>query len=153
MVFLSTNFKRIKNLINNKMNNYSKMYWLTRLDELQGLLIFLMVTCFILCLVILIGSLISSDFDEFKSNEEIEVRKGVRQKLRGKVKWIFPLGILFLILKIFIPNKTEAIIIVAGGKTLDYVQKDTSLSKIPYQTTAIISDYLDKTIKELKDKK
>jgi len=48
------------------------------------------------------------------------------------------------------PSKNDMILIYAGGKTMDYVQKDTSLQKIPYQTTAIISDYLDKTIKEMK---
>jgi hypothetical protein len=48
------------------------------------------------------------------------------------------------------PTRNEAILIMAGGKTLDFAQSDTSLSKIPYEATEIISGYLEKSIKELK---
>lgn len=49
----------------------------------------------------------------------------------------------------FIPDKDEAILILAGGATMNYIQKDSSLSKIGPQTTLIISQYLDSKIKEL----
>ena len=43
-------------------------------------------------------------------------------------------------------------LIIAGGKTLDYVQSDTSLQKIPYKATEIIlkkmDEYVDETIKD-----
>ena len=53
-----------------------------------------------------------------------------------------------------IPDRQDAIMIIAGGKAMNYVQSDSSLNKLPYQTTAIISEYLDKQIEELKkDKK
>jgi len=73
-------------------------------------------------------------------------------------KWHRVLSFVFAIISgislIFIPSRDEAIMILAGGKTMDYIQSDTSLNKLPYQTTQIISEYLDKKIKDLKtDKK
>lgn len=50
---------------------------------------------------------------------------------------------------VFLPTQKEAIMIIAGGKTMDFIQKDTSVRKIPHQTTEFISEYLDKQIKEL----
>lgn len=55
-----------------------------------------------------------------------------------------------MLVLIFLPTRNEVIAIYAGGKTLDFAQQDSSLAKIPAQTTEVISNYLDKMIKEEK---
>jgi hypothetical protein len=37
-------------------------------------------------------------------------------------------------------------LIIAGGKTLDYVQQDTSLQKIPYKASKLILKKMDEYI-------
>jgi preprotein translocase subunit SecE len=119
------------------MDNYSKIYWLTRLDALQ--------TVFII-----IPFLLGVGFMFVSIYNSVEYDKSPKKKS----VWVVGIIISFFsIIACLIPSKNDMILIWAGGKTMDYVQSDTSLSKIPYQTTSIITEYLDKSIQELKDKK
>lgn len=125
------------------MSNYSKIYWLTRLDYLQG---------FFVTMSVLAGLLIVVHFAiKMFSIDDGDDAYSLLNKTKRSLCLI--LCIFLALVSCFIPTKNEAILIMAGGKTLDYVQKDTSLSKVPYQTTAIISEYLDKTLKEMKSDK
>lgn len=57
-----------------------------------------------------------------------------------------------LIGAIFIPSKDEVVFIVAGGKTIDFIKNDSSINKIPSQTTKYISEILQKEINKLDNK-
>jgi hypothetical protein len=131
------------------MSNYFKLYLLTRLDGIIGLSIFLSIILLCAGAVIMIGSPMSKSFDEFYSGDRLVKRVALRDMFLSKLKFIFPFGLLFIILSIFIPTKNEAIFIVAGGKTIDFIQTDTSLCKIPEQTTQIVSAFLDDQIREI----
>ncbi len=135
------------------MNTYSKLYWLTRLDGMHGLFITLTVVFFLAAIAIIIFTLASRDFDEFYTGDKLKVREEFRNKFSNKLKWIFPIAFISLFASILIPTRNEAIFIVAGGKTIDWAMQDTSLCKIPDQTTLILSEFLDKQIKELKNSK
>lgn len=125
------------------MNNITKLYWLTRLDELKDMCVTISILCVVMVLLYIILSAIVMGTDS---------EKGFK-----KYKWLRNLAIIFLplfsITGLFIPTKNEMIFIFAGGKTMDFIQKDTSINKIPGQTTAIISNFLEKQIKELKTEK
>lgn len=121
------------------MNNYSKIYWLTRLDSIQGALIVLFTIIVIAFIIYFIGRGTSIDYD----TEDYDAKFG---KFR---KPAFIVAMISLLIITFLPSKNDMILIYAGGKTMDFVQKDSSINKIPAQTTKIISDYLDKTIKEM----
>lgn len=124
------------------MDNYSKIYWLTRLDNLQAFFqIVFTISATVLFLYHLIMALSIDEKEEYEQNWS---------KYRNLSFWV---GLTALILMVFMPTKNDMILIYAGGKTMDYVQADSSLAKIPYQTTAIISNYLDKSIKEMEGKK
>ena len=69
------------------------------------------------------------------------------------IKLLSPLIIIAACIRLFLPTKNEMIMIYAGGKAMDFVQQDSSINKIPAQSTKIISDYLDKTIEDLKEDK
>lgn len=125
------------------MDNYSKIYWLTRLDYLQGIFIACAIVLGLLIVAHLVNHLI-----KIVEDAEIVILNSVFK--RTITISFFCLSVIAACLT---PTKNEMILIYAGGKTMNYVQSDTSLSKIPYQTTSIISEYLDKSIKELKDKK
>ena len=95
--------------------------------------------CIMLAILIAINYIIKSIEDEYY----------IFTKVYSRTIAIISL-ILCIIITNLIPSKKEAIVILAGGKTMDFVQSDSSLSKIPHQATTIISSYLDKTIKEIK---
>lgn len=127
------------------MSNYSKIYWLTRLDSVHGVLQCLLASAAILLIVYFIFLAVElsdgGDFQKFKKSWS---------KYTSASSWI---GIISVIILIFLPTKNEMILIYAGGKTMDFVQQDSSLSKIPSQSTYIITEYLNKTIKEFDNEK
>lgn len=127
------------------MNNYEKIYWLTRLDNIQSFL----TTGFILSLAVLFMWYMILFIECYDYDDRKEYIKN-HGKYRTTTFW---LAIIFGVLMVFSPSKNDMLLIVAGGKTMDYIEKDTSLSKIPYQTTSIISNYLDKELNELKEGK
>ena len=67
-------------------------------------------------------------------------------------RWSIPFLILFILLQIALPSKTDLIYIVAGGKTLDFVKTDKSIQEIPGNTTEIVNNVLKLGIKELEEK-
>lgn len=127
------------------MNNYEKLYWLTRLDNFQFLLFTLLFICGCVLFFYWIGYFINSDFeDDFEDYKE---------KFGGKAKLCTWIGVISALILTFLPSKDDAVLIFAGGKTMDFVEKDSSINKIPAQTTKIISQYLDKSIKEIENAK
>jgi hypothetical protein len=128
------------------MSNYSKLYWLTRLDNLQSLLVTVLIISIVAIVVYAIIYLINSEW--WDDEEQVSYTKKY-----GKYKtlslWI---AIVTGVLLTFTPTKNELIFIYAGGKTMDFAASDSSLSKIPYQTTKIVSDYLQKQIDETSKK-
>lgn len=134
------------------MNNYSKIYWFTRLDNLNTFLIGAALFFFVLVFIWLMWAYVFSDKMLVNKDEEIEI-DARRKTVTKRAKIFIPIGFLFLLISAFIPTKNEVLLIMTGGKALDFVQSDTSLSKIPSQTTSIISQFLEKQLKELKSEK
>lgn len=126
------------------MDNYSKIYWLTRLDAIHTLFAVVVGVCFTALVLYYISLFVNNDYmdeDDLKNYK----------KNWGKYKTgSFWAGIIATLMLAFMPTKNDMIIIYAGGKTMDYVEQDSSLSKIPYQATKVISDYLDEQISEMK---
>lgn len=128
------------------MSNEAKIYWLTRLDGINGLFIWLSILIGFFIVLIIFSSQASKDFDEFKTGEELKQRIETRKKFTSKIGFLTFLCIFSILVSIFLPTKNEAILITAGGKTMDFIQNDTSINKIPSQTTAIISNFLEKQL-------
>lgn len=128
----------------NKMDNYSKLYWLTRLDGIVAFFSAIASISGIIGLLIGVYYVIVYDKDDMDSIIENKIKSAFKTCC-----FAFPISLLALV---FVPTKNDMIIIYAGGKTMDYVKQDTSLQKIPAQTTKIISNYLDNAIKDLEKK-
>lgn len=128
------------------MSNIALIYWLTRLSNISNFFLTLGVISTIIIGIGILGYSIA--IVNYPTDEE-EVRfRAIRKKFISRT-WI---PILLFIFYILTPNTKEAMLIIAGGKTLDYVQSDTSLQKIPYKTTELIlkkmDEYVDETTKE-----
>jgi Na+/melibiose symporter-like transporter len=121
---------------------YSTIYWITRLDYIQGFFIAIAVAAAIGLAFMLISYFVCSDMDEDEQN-------------KVKLKWAKRLAIVAIsvgFISVFIPSKEDAILIYAGGKAYEYVKSDTSLQKLPYQTTEYLKLIFQKEIDELKKK-
>lgn len=132
------------------MTNYSKLYWLTRLDAINSMGAVMLILSIMAIAITIVFIMISKDFDEFYHSEKLANRIAARKRYSGYIKWYMISFVMGISITMFLPTKNEALFIVAGGKTLDFVSTDTSINKIPEQTTKIISDFLDKQIQELK---
>jgi len=119
------------------------IYWLTRLSSISNLFFGLgMLSGIFIFVGLLAYTFMIMDFPS--DEDEIEYKQK-RKKFFNKI-WV---PILFFVLNILTPNTKEAMLIIAGGKTMDYVQSDTALQKIPYKATELIlkkmEDYIDET--------
>ena len=125
------------------MSNMALIYWLTRLSSISDLFFGLgMLSSIFIFVGVLAYTFMIMDFPS--DENEIEYKQK-RKKFYNKI-WV---PILFFVLNILTPNTKEAMLIIAGGKTMDYVQSDTSLQKIPYKATELIlkkmEDYINET--------
>lgn len=125
------------------MSNIALIYWLTRLSSISDFFL----TLGVISALLISGGVFGYSFailDSYRDEEKVEYKQK-RKKFSNKI-WV---PILFFVLYILTPNTKEAMLIIAGGKTLDYVQSDTSLQKIPYKATELIlkkmEDYIDET--------
>lgn len=116
------------------MSNYSKLYWLTRLDNINDFFHILIAAGIILFFILGFYRLFS-----FLLENEYEKKPWI---------WFMTSSFLFLgvIGNVLTPTKNEAIFIIAGGKVMDFAQNDSSLNKIPEQATKMLSSWMDKEI-------
>ena len=123
------------------MTNTFAIYLLTRLTALQGLFIGISILtgCIVLFAFMYRSIELSNDYEP-DVPKIARVNKIIKSNLIA-----FGVSIISVV---FTPNTKEAMLIIAGGKTLDYVQKDTALQKIPYKATELILHKMDEYIKE-----
>jgi hypothetical protein len=70
------------------------------------------------------------------------------------LKWhkhlfFWPIYITAILGLVFVPTQKEAVVIFAGGKTIDFIEADSSIQKIPHQTTEMISKFMENEILEM----
>jgi hypothetical protein len=125
------------------MSNIALIYWLTRLSSISGFFLALSVISIAIVSIGIAGYSVA--MIDCWTDDKTAKYKIARKKIIGKT-WI---PILLTIVYILTPNTKEAMLIIAGGKTMDYVQSDTSLQKIPYKATELIlkkmEDYINET--------
>ena len=129
------------------MSNTLFIYLLTRLSSIQGLFVGLAIFTGMCALGYFIYTM--SQYDIFYGEKPDE--KKIAAGHKGMKRWGIT-SIIFILFAVMTPDTKEAILIVAGSKTLDYVQKDTSLQKIPYKATELVlkkmEEYIDETTRD-----
>jgi len=119
------------------MSNIALIYWLTRLSSISSFFLVLgIISSFVIGISIIAYSV--AIIDPYVEDDEVRYKQ-IRKKFINKI-WI---PILLFVFYILTPNTKEAMLIIAGGKTIDYVQSDTSLQKIPFKATEVILKKMD----------
>ena len=129
------------------MNNTLFIYLATRLSGIQTISACITVASGISLLILIIYRLVELDdnlIHEYRV-EQTTKRIELNNKKQKIVKRFLFISLFFAV---FTPDTKEAIMIYAGGKTLDYVQKDTSLQKIPYKATELIIKKMDQYLND-----
>lgn len=120
------------------MNIYSKLYWLSRLDNLSCLFRACLIIGIITCLIML----------AYRGMCHVEGAYYKPNYWRRSICIIlFLIGLLGTVL---LPTQKQVIFIVAAGNTIEFAQKDTSIQKVPAQATSLLSNWLEKEINNLK---
>jgi hypothetical protein len=86
--------------------------------------------------------------------QELESLKEIKKShfQQSKILFAFLVFVAFFnaILYALVPSQKDALLILAGGKTIEYIKADKSLQKIPFKTTELVAGILDKELNKLK---
>lgn len=120
-----------------------EIYWITRLDaisDLANLFIFIgALGTLVSIFCIIIGMNKDTSWDSYEIPRNIG-------KLSIK---IFPaLLALGILVKIFIPNTKEALVIYGVGGGLDYIKADSTAQRLPKKVIEACDAYLDELLKD-----
>lgn len=115
-----------------------EIYWITRLDYLQGLFIVLTLICGFLVPISCIMKIASSDEEEVKIGTAI-------------FKYSLPVLILSAIGICFVPSTKEMLLIYGVGGTVDYIKKNETIQQLPDKCIEALDLFIDDYIEEEKD--
>jgi len=112
--------------------NYTELfYWLTVADNARTLFVCGIVIFTIPSVISIAGLFImGSNEEDLDSKERVLARKWAWRSV--------PLMILFWGLFVFTPSKKDALLIVAGGQTMNFLTTDKSAKQIPHELSTFI---------------
>lgn len=122
------------------MNYTTLFYWLVVADNAKGLFL---AGCWLFGFIAVIATMInlinggSDDKDE-----------GIQRVSRKWIWWSYPIFFLFMSLQVFTPSKKDALLIVAGGQTLNFLTTDKSAKQIPRELSGFVLTELKNMAKE-----
>jgi len=133
--------------------DYVKLfYWLTVADSAGtffGWMVFIFTTiCLISTLAYFFTGGLSVDSRSTESGkEEAKFAQGMSRKWMW---WCYPFAIIFWLLFILTPSKKDALLIIAGGMSLNYLTQDEEGKKIPKEIQNFVITELRLMAKEAK---
>ena len=129
------------------MNWYKLFYWLTVADNAKTMFVaFIVIFTFIsfistMAYFVNTGSTYKPQTDDDKENQMMS---------RKWMWWSYPFMILFWSLYIFTPNKKDALLIVAGGGTMEFLTTDSTVKQIPHELSSFVVTQLKSMGEEAK---
>lgn len=108
------------------MNWYSIFYWLTVADSARILFT-------VLVIIFTAFSVITSLILIFHSGDDDSDNADVRAECWKYLRFTIPIAMLFWALLIFTPDRKSALLIIAGGGTLEYLSNDSTARQIPHE--------------------
>lgn len=123
--------------------NYTKLfYWLTVADNAKtffgwGAIIFTAI--FIIVTVVRVFNSLEGDAD-----------KDFYNKCNKWTWYSTPFMLLFLSLWIFTPNKRDALLIVAGGSTMNFLTQDSTAKQLPHELSSFLVTEIKNMAEETK---
>lgn len=119
--------------------NYTKLfYWLTVADNAK--------TLFNVQIGIFTAISVIATICYFLNDSNSDEQKMSRKWMW----WSYPFAILFWVLQIATPSKKDALLIVAGGQTLNFLTTDSSSKQIPHELTSFVLTELKNMAQDVK---
>lgn len=113
----------------------AEIYWITRLDYLQGIFIAFLILTGIVIVVATISFLVDDE----------------SPKARIVLKWAVPSFAIALSVLCFIPSTKEGMLIYGIGGTIDYIKSNDKAKQLPDKCVDALTRYVDSIEKENKD--
>lgn len=145
------------------MNWYNTFYWVTRADSVKSffdvtsdIFTWIAVLSFIVIVFISASAKFVISENNCKTDEEEKTDPDVRgyNKMRKYFSWIFyvVLGLSLVTWAgyVFVPTKKEALLIMAGGGTMEYLTTDSTAKQIPHEMTNFVVTELKSMAQEAK---
>lgn len=134
----------------------TEIYWITRLNALNGLFTAVTVVSTIAWIACLIGWIINMfQAEEYSKSEyrerEAETCRGFAQIFKRLFVCIFPVAIFAYAGLLFTPTTKEAMAIYGIGGTIDYIKSNDKAKELPDKCVEALTRYVDSIKKE--DKK
>lgn len=126
--------------------NYTKLfYWITVAENAK-----IMFAVFIVIFMIISVMTTLCYFANININGQTNTEKENQAMSRKWMWWCYPFMVLFWSLYIFTPSKKNALLIVAGGTTLNYLTNDSTAKQIPHELTSFVLTELKNMAQEAK---
>lgn len=118
------------------MNYTSLFYWLVVADNARKMFIVFIVIFTFIAVVSTICYIVAS----YTSHADGKTKDDEKNQAMARkwMWWTYPLMILFWSLFIFTPSKKDALLIVAGGQTLNFLANDKSAKQIPHELSNFV---------------
>jgi hypothetical protein len=124
--------------------NYTKLfYWLTVADNAKTMFIVFVVIFTLIAIISTLWFL----FDRSGEDLRCKDNKGA-ERAKKWMWWSYPFMILFWSLYVFTPNKKDALLIVAGGQTMEFLTTDSTAKQIPHEVLNFVSTELRSMAKD-----
>ena len=128
--------------------NYTKLfYWLTVADNAKSMFVTFLVIFSIVAVISTLCFLFGrEDLDQNLTADA----DSIAERSKKWLWWSIPFVILFWSLYIFTPNKRDALLIIAGGQTLNYLTTDSTTKQIPHELSNFVVSELRNMAKDTK---
>jgi len=116
----------------------TEIYWITRLDYIQGFLIAFLILAGIAIVVATICSCDGTFAEETPTARRV-------------LKWAIPSFAVALSVLFFVPSSKEVMLIYGVGGTIDYIKSNDKAKQLPDKCIDALTRYVDSVEKENKD--
>lgn len=118
----------------------NEIYWITRLDTIQGFCIAFLVAG--------IACIVTSIIRIFIAEASTE------QSITNRFKWIgIILTVIFTSLVMFVPSSRDAMLIFGIGPTIDYIQNNENAKQLPDKCIEALGNWVESLNVDEKNKK
>ena len=114
--------------------NYTELfYWLTVADNAKDLFLTGIGVFTLVSIISTVWFIVDRD-----DNDMTAAPNSAAERAKKWMWWSYPFMVLFWSLHVFTPSKKDALLIVAGGQTMNFLTTDKSAKQIPHELSTFI---------------